>query len=168
MDFIGKISSGKKREDCFGWSLTRLQPRFNFGSCEWELQQRALRAIHQNGRHDKSRKRDWKRCDTFASEGPFVFHCRAIADPLNGLHAKCRTASNPLGFAVSPDTKVSRNHTKTQYGSKPRKSVDTIIPLAIMAKSENAPKIEDRREPSQKANREAALKRVREENVGHM
>ena len=37
-----------------------------------------------------------------------------------------------------------------------------------MAKSENAPKIEDRREPSPKANREAALKRVREENVGLM
>ena len=50
-----------------------------------------------------------------------------------------------------------------------RKSLsNTIIPLAIMAKSENAPKIEDRREPSPKANREAALKRVREENVGLM
>ena len=46
--------------------------------------------------------------------------------------------------------------------------VNTIIPLAIMAKSENAPKIEDRREPSPKANREATLKRVREENVGLM
>ena len=45
---------------------------------------------------------------------------------------------------------------------------NTIIPHAIMAKSENAPKIEDRREPSPKANREAALKRVREENVGLM
>ena len=45
---------------------------------------------------------------------------------------------------------------------------NTIIPLAIMAKSENAPKIEDRREPSPKANREAALKRVLEENVGLM
>ena len=70
--------------------------------------------------------------------------------------------------AMQRDTKFSQKDTKTQYGSKPRKSVSTIIPLAIMAKSENAPKIEDRREPSPKANREAALKRVREENVGLM